>query len=434
MRKPFALLAGIFSATIACGQVPDSSPAPQPSTPDIPTPSYHYVPQPGSEPLTQEQITGQIATYKYNPQPGHGEIGAPGHIIATYDYVPQQGPGPLTQQQINAQIPTYHYNPQPGQGPLTQEQITGQTATYHYNAQPGQAPLTQQQITGQSPTYHYNAQPGQAPLTQEQITGQTQTYHYNQQAGQAPLSQEQVIGQTQSYHYNAQPGQSPLTQEQVTSQTQSYHYNKQPAQELPATKSSVITYQDNPSQPSQASSSKVVSFGSTRPNTTTNVNSESLLDKEARAQRIFRYNAETLGYQLQAIEYEKQANILQGVYDATQTVSGLITGGPKGAVSGLLQQGATLAKIEGWNQTSTALTTTSKGIDVVSAVSDLRSVGQSTSEISSAFQEEGHNLIKDSGLNAFRMNLDSPVSQLYQDITVPAIEGLIQKAEDTESQ
>jgi RHS repeat-associated protein len=137
------------------------------------------------------------------------------------------------------------------------------------------------------------------------------------------------------------------------------------------------------------------------------------------AAKITQSQQEALKYELLAIHYEMEANILQGVYDALQTTSSLLTLDVPGVVGGLSQQFSTLFGITGNKTTSQVLGYVGTAGQIASAASGVYHAATSGLAIGSALTADGQNLFKDAGINAALLDAYNPVAQAYFDLVSP---------------
>jgi RHS repeat-associated protein len=138
--------------------------------------------------------------------------------------------------------------------------------------------------------------------------------------------------------------------------------------------------------------------------------------------RIVQAQQEALQYQLQAINYEAEANILQGVYDALQTTQSLLTGDVIGVGTGLARQASTLLSIEGQGDISNAINFSANILDVANAAKGVYDAASAGGRIASALTGEGQNLMKDVGFSALLLDVSNPVAEAYSNLVMPTLD------------
>jgi RHS repeat-associated protein len=106
-----------------------------------------------------------------------------------------------------------------------------------------------------------------------------------------------------------------------------------------------------------------------------------------------------LNYELQAIHYEEEANILQGVYDALQTTEGLLTGNWLGVASGLSHQLSTLADITGHNNTALVLNVAGTAGDIFGIGQEIQGGIQAAGTLQSSLISNGGDLLQSGAAN-----------------------------------
>jgi RHS repeat-associated protein len=107
-----------------------------------------------------------------------------------------------------------------------------------------------------------------------------------------------------------------------------------------------------------------------------------------------------LYYELEAIHYEEEANILQGVYDALQTTEGLLTGNWLSVASGLSHQLSTLADITGHNNTAVVLNVAGTAGDIIGIGQEVQGVVGAAGTLQSSLISNGGDLLKSAADNA----------------------------------
>jgi len=142
---------------------------------------------------------------------------------------------------------------------------------------------------------------------------------------------------------------------------------------------------------------------------------------EQRNQRLIRFSIgekgrqEALFWELERIKYERNANILQGIYDALGSFNGLITGGPKGAISGLSRQFSTLADITGHETVGKFSRYGANIIDIYSSVSGVVNTIKSATILNPAINDTGIKF-----KNILRVQVKDPVGKLYLNLIKPS--------------
>ncbi|MEO8617266.1 MAG: LysM peptidoglycan-binding domain-containing protein, partial [Luteolibacter sp.] len=105
--------------------------------------------------------------------------------------------------------------------------------------------------------------------------------------------------------------------------------------------------------------------------------------------RIARYNQETLGFQMEQIRQERNANILQGIYDGLQTTQSLLTGDAWGVGAGLTRQVATYSEISGNAEVAQGLRTSADITDFAGGVVGLGSMIKDAQKLADDVAENG---------------------------------------------
>jgi RHS repeat-associated protein len=149
------------------------------------------------------------------------------------------------------------------------------------------------------------------------------------------------------------------------------------------------------------------------------VDSEHHAISKERLQTILQLQQDALYYQVLAINYEAEANIWQGVYDALQTTKSLVTFDGIGVAAGLSHQVSTLLGISGYNNASKITGAIGTVGDVVGAVSGFAEAIKAADKIGSALTSKGQNLFKASGVKALFLDAGNPIAETYYNLISP---------------
>jgi RHS repeat-associated protein len=160
---------------------------------------------------------------------------------------------------------------------------------------------------------------------------------------------------------------------------------------------------------------------------TTDIINSSLVEASQRAERIQRYNNETLAYELESIRHFRNANILQGIYDSLQTTQSLLTGDPIGVGSKLLHQSSSLLGVLGYETLANVADAAATTGDRIGTIVGISSFGKSTSNLVGSLRTSGINMTSNLGLSVFRANSNLPSAQLWEGVATPGIEYLSEK-------
>lgn len=135
------------------------------------------------------------------------------------------------------------------------------------------------------------------------------------------------------------------------------------------------------------------------------------------AQKIMHSQQEALKYQLLAIRYDTQANILQGVYDALQTTKAVLTGNVSGMVSGIANQLSTLASVAGWSKSADTLHSAATVVDLAGYASDLGHIYKNYDKLLTHY-----NNIEVDWSRIAEYSAKGPVGSLYASVLQPVAE------------
>ncbi len=144
---------------------------------------------------------------------------------------------------------------------------------------------------------------------------------------------------------------------------------------------------------------------------------------ENRARRIMQYNAEALAYELEAIKQESVANRLQGLKDALDTTSAMVTGDVPGVVAGLTRQISTAFAILGYERTAGALSGAADGIALFGAGKGAVEAIGAARMLAPAVRNTGINFG-----NVLKTDARSLTSRPYQNLFAPFVDDLARKS------